>query len=224
MSAKGGVLGLAPRFAWRRHLLSVGSMVTGSFMVFFVVFVMNAKQAPPKEEAVSSSVSFEVAKKPPKKKKEKVQKTQRQPRKSTAQAPRTPNVSSAISGAAFELPGFNSATLGASSSELIGSFSKNSPMAEGAMDKLPKVRGRGELRYPADAQKRGVEGYVVLNIFVREDGSVGRSKVLDAKPKGVFEQAAAQAVQNWVFDPGVYDNAPVSGWVKQKVVFRLQKG
>ncbi len=206
----------------RRQLLSFASMVGGTFMVFFVVFVMNAKKDPPKDESITKSVNFEVEKKPPKKPKKKKRKT-RKPRKSTAQAPRAPNVSSAISGAAFELPGFNAGALGAGASELIGSFSKKSPMAEGAMDKLPKVRGRGKLACPPDAQKRGLEGYVLVNIFVREDGSVGRVKVLDARPKGVFNSAAKQAVKNWVFDPGVYDNAPVAGWVKQKVVFRLQK-
>lgn len=211
--------------AIKRHLFSVVVMAVGSFAVFFVVFVMNAQKHPPKEEKVKSSVEFEVAKKkPPKKKKKKQRRRKPPPRRSNTKAPKTPNLSSAISEAGFELPGFNAGALGNVSSDLIGGFSKNSPMTEGAVDNKPTLRGKGgRLEYPSQARKRGQEGYVLLNVLVRDDGSIGRLKVLDSKPRGVFDEAAKGWVQNWVFDPATYENNPVSTWVKQKVVFKLQK-
>ncbi len=211
--------------SFKRHLFSGAVMLAGAFAVFLVVFVMNAQKLPPKEEKVQKEVAFQVKKKtPPKKKKKRERRQKPKPKRSSSKAPKTPNLSSAISEAAFELPGFDAAALGAASSDLIGDFSKNSPMTEGAVDTKPVLRGKGgRLEYPEQARKRGIEGYVLLNVLVREDGSIGRLKVLDSKPRGIFEKDAQDWVNNWVFDPATYENNPVTTWVKQKVVFRLQK-
>jgi protein TonB len=208
-----------------KHAIALTSMVAGGALVFSTVLYMNQQEKPPKEEASQSTVQFEVEKKPPKKKKQKRrQRQQKQRRQAKASAPKTPNLSSAISGAAIEFEGVGGLSLGAVSNELIGEFDKSAAMTEGALDDPPSVQSRsGNLEYPKDAQKRGLEGYVLLNLFVREDGSVGGVKVLDAKPSGVFEQSAKDFVREWAFTPGTYDGAPVGAWVKQKIVFQLQK-
>jgi protein TonB len=208
-----------------KHALATVSMVGGGALVFATVLYMNQSESPPKAEASESSVSFEVERKPPpKKKQEQKQKRESRRQKANANAPRTPDLSSPISGASIDFGGLGGVSLGGVSNDLIGTFDKKAAMTEGALDTPPSLQSRsGSLAYPKDAQKNGLEGYVVLNLFVREDGSVGGVKVLDSKPSGVFEQAAKDFVQNWAFKPGVYEGQSVGAWVKQKVVFQLKK-
>jgi protein TonB len=56
--------------------------------------------------------------------------------------------------------------------------------------------------YPRRAQRRGIEGHVELEFLIRPDGSVDRAsiRVLDARPRQVFEQAAEEAVGQWRFE------------------------
>jgi len=208
-----------------KHAVAATSMLAGGALVFSTVLYMNQQEKPPKEERSEATVQFEVQKKPPKKKKQERKERRQKPRtQAKSNAPKTPNLSSAISGAAIEFEGVGGLSLGAVSSELIGDFDKKAAMTEGALDDPPKIQARGgNLDYPKDAQKRGLEGYVLLNLFVRDDGSVGGVKVLDAQPAGVFEQSAKTFVREWAFSPGTYEGAAVGAWVKQKIVFQLQK-
>jgi TonB family protein len=48
-------------------------------------------------------------------------------------------------------------------------------------------------------------------------------KVLDASPRGVFEEVAAEAIRTWEFEPGVYKGESVSGWVTQTIRFELKR-
>ncbi|MBY5969415.1 energy transducer TonB [Halomonas denitrificans] len=56
--------------------------------------------------------------------------------------------------------------------------------------------------YPRRAQRRGLEGYVVMQFIIRSDGSVDRGsiQVVDASPRRVFEDAARQAIAGWQFE------------------------
>ena len=210
----------------KRHLMSLLTMCVGSFGVFFVVFFMNADKPPPKTEKDQASTAFEVQQKQPKKKKKK----KRRARKKKVQRRRSrtlkaPNLSASISQASFEMAGFDTGQFGLSaSSDLVGSFSKKGAMTEGTVDRPAKPRRRVSGRYPDDARKRGVTGYVQLNMYVNERGEVERIKVLDSKPKGTFEVAAKEAAQQWEFKPAEYQGEAVAQWVKQKMVFTLGGG
>ncbi|MGO2135050.1 MAG: TonB family protein [Marinobacter sp.] len=58
-------------------------------------------------------------------------------------------------------------------------------------------------QYPSRAQRRGLEGHVVVQFLIHADGSVdtGSIKVLEARPQKVFEQVARQAIADWRFEP-----------------------
>lgn len=56
--------------------------------------------------------------------------------------------------------------------------------------------------YPAKARLKKISGRVVLAVVVQADGSVGNVSVKSAKPVGVFESAAIQAISKWRFVPG----------------------
>nr|WP_299239681.1 energy transducer TonB [uncultured Halomonas sp.] len=56
--------------------------------------------------------------------------------------------------------------------------------------------------YPVRAQRRNIEGHVVLTFLIRPDGSVDASsiEVTDAQPRNIFERAAQRAVAQWQFE------------------------
>lgn len=76
-------------------------------------------------------------------------------------------------------------------------------------------------QYPRDAARSGVSGWVQLEVLVNADGSVRSARVVDAKPRGVFEAAAVAAVLRWKFKPKVVDGKPVEQRGAQKIEFNL---
>ena len=79
-------------------------------------------------------------------------------------------------------------------------------------------------QYPRDAARNGITGWVQLEVQVNADGSVRNARVLDAKPKGLFEAAAMQAVLRWKFKPKMVNGLPVEQKGAQKIEFNLNSG
>ena len=65
------------------------------------------------------------------------------------------------------------------------------------------------LVYPEVAYMNRLRGTVRMRIFISSDGRVDRAEVVDATPKGRFEQAALEAVQRTRFRPARKDGRPV---------------
>ncbi len=206
------------------RLLAVLSMLGGSSLVFSVVLYMNQQEKPPREALERRTVEFQLAPPPPPKRKEKPEQQPRRPRRSAdTAAPRAPDLSLAIAGVAIDFGGVSGGALAVRGGDLLGTIDTRAALTEGALDEPPRVRSRGGTQeYPARARREGIEGYVLLSILVRGDGTVGDVKVLDASPRGVFEQAARDYVRGFSFQPGVYQGAAADAWVKQRVVFKLQ--
>lgn len=76
-------------------------------------------------------------------------------------------------------------------------------------------------QYPRDAARNGITGWVQLEVLVNPDGTVRNAKVIDSKPKGLFEAAAVQAVLRWKFKPKVVNGQPVEQKGAQKIEFNL---
>jgi len=64
--------------------------------------------------------------------------------------------------------------------------------------------------YPRNAARDGVEGKVLLELIVNPDGTVREAKVIESKPRGIFDAAAKQAVMKWKFKPRVVNGQPVA--------------
>jgi TonB family protein len=73
--------------------------------------------------------------------------------------------------------------------------------------------------YPAELTDTGISGQAVLTFVVKADGSVADPAVKSAD-QPAFGTAAAAAVANWKFEPGVRDGTPVDLKVTQQ--FRFQ--
>lgn len=55
--------------------------------------------------------------------------------------------------------------------------------------------------YPRGAERRGVEGYAVVEYTVAPDGSVTDATVVEADPAGVFDRAVIRAIEGWSYAP-----------------------
>lgn len=75
--------------------------------------------------------------------------------------------------------------------------------------------------FPREAARMRITGYVQVEVVVSPDGSVREAKVVEAKPKGLFEASAIQAIYKWRFKPKVVDGKPVEQLGRQKIVFDL---
>ena len=78
-------------------------------------------------------------------------------------------------------------------------------------------------RYPYQAKRRGIEGWVQVSFTVTEDGTVADAVVEDADPPGVFEKAALAAVYQWKFKPRIVDGRATRGRAEQRVEFELKR-
>jgi len=68
-------------------------------------------------------------------------------------------------------------------------------------DVVPLVRINPD--YPPRALSRGIEGWVQVQFTITETGSVADAIVVDASPKGVFDDAAIKAILRWRYNPKV---------------------
>ena len=76
-------------------------------------------------------------------------------------------------------------------------------------------------KYPTKAVQAGLEGYVIMDVYIDATGSVTKASVIESKPKRIFERAALQAVKRYKFQPKMIDGKPQPQRAKQKIVFRL---
>lgn len=76
-------------------------------------------------------------------------------------------------------------------------------------------------RYPRSAASRKIEGWVEVIFIVNGDGRVRDVRVLDASPRGVFEDAAVHAMSRWLYAPYYVSGVQVAREATQLFRFRL---
>jgi protein TonB len=89
------------------------------------------------------------------------------------------------------------------------------------LDQPPQPVVRVPPVYPYQARERGIEGVVQVKLLVNANGSVGQVQILDARPKGMFEDAVMKSVPQWRFNPGKIEGKAVTAWVVTAVRFDL---
>jgi len=76
--------------------------------------------------------------------------------------------------------------------------------------------------YPRRAQSRGIEGFVIVEFVVTKTGSVSQAKVVQAKPEGIFDRAALDAVAKFKYKPRVVDGIAMEvAGVQNKISFEI---
>ncbi len=78
--------------------------------------------------------------------------------------------------------------------------------------------------YPQRATKRNQEGYVIVEFTVTRSGGVRDVKVIESKPKYVFDNAAIEAARKFKYKPRKVDGEPVEvQGVRNEFTFRLEE-
>ena len=76
--------------------------------------------------------------------------------------------------------------------------------------------------YPSSARRLGVQGTTLLNVLVADDGHVANVVVAQSAGHPDLDQAAADAVRRWRFEPARRGTEKVATWVQLPVEFRLR--
>lgn len=90
----------------------------------------------------------------------------------------------------------------------------------GAIERPQKIRDVIPV-YPSLALRAGVEGTVILETVIGEDGRVWNLKLLRSIP--MLDQAAIDAVRQWQFTPPLLNRQPVTVVMTVTVTFTLQR-
>ena len=192
------------------------SMLLGAALMMLLVVSFN-KDVEKKEEVKKEQMRYikmakvkqEITKPKPKPKPKK---------KSTPKAP-LPDLSSLLGGIEMDIPEFELGNIAGDPNDLLGDIARDAAMSEGTVDTKPRVLSRSPMQYPAQAMKKRIKGYVVVNLLIDTDGSIEAAKVLQSSPPGVFDAAALGGIRSWRFAPGKYKGKAVKVWAKQKVRF-----
>jgi len=86
----------------------------------------------------------------------------------------------------------------------------------------PRLVRKGNVPYPPVARAQRVEGTVICNVLVNENGQVIDVRILRgvSRPVGLNE-AAEQTMRRSVFQPGVKDGVHVKSWISVPIDFKL---
>lgn len=76
--------------------------------------------------------------------------------------------------------------------------------------------------YPPEAIEKGLEGYVIVELYIGTDGTVEEAWVRSAYGAKSFEIASLEAVRQFLFRPITENGSPIPFWVSFLITFRQQ--
>ena len=85
----------------------------------------------------------------------------------------------------------------------------------------PKILREVKPQYTARALQEKIQGEVLMECVVKADGTVGDKKIVKALDPDL-DQAALDAVAQWIFEPGTRDGKPVNVLVTIAMAFTLK--
>jgi len=86
--------------------------------------------------------------------------------------------------------------------------------------KPPKLIKKVEPVYPDEARKNDIQGVVILEATTDTEGRVEKVKILRSIPE--LNQAAEDAVKQWVYEPFVINGKPIGLVFTVTVNFKLK--
>jgi len=93
----------------------------------------------------------------------------------------------------------------------------------GPIVRAARPKGGYQVRpvYPESARRAGIQGTTLLRIHIEADGHVSDVSVQRSAGHQSLDEAAAEAVRRWRFEPAVNSTGPVSMWAVVPVEFRI---
>lgn len=77
-------------------------------------------------------------------------------------------------------------------------------------------------RYPRRASTREITGWVIVEFTVTTDGKTGEIEIRQSEPERIFNKAAIDAVQQWLFEPVVYRGRTIDQRAAARLTFALE--
>lgn len=197
-------------------------MLCGTVLVLGTVIVINhySDKLEDASGEARSQIALERKKPPPE---QQVQKPKPKPRpKRMRRAPPNPlaGLDTSLSGVDMGLPGFSADDLGGLEGDLLGGPA-GMVMTDDTVDQPPSASYQAPMMYPPRARARGIEGYVVFSLLIGITGEIEQMQVVESYPEGVFDEAAIQGMNQWKFEPAMYQGQAVRAWAKQRIRFDL---
>ncbi|MGH8034130.1 MAG: energy transducer TonB [Lysobacterales bacterium] len=206
----------------RRLAWATGFMLAGTLVVLGSVVIMNYYSTSLEDSRAEAlnQINFN-RKKPPEDKQ--VQKPKPKPKpqrpRRNAPAPLT-GLDTSLSGIDMGLPGYSADDLGGLEGDLLGGPG-GMVMTDETVDQPPAATFQSPMVYPPRARAQGLQGYVVFSLLIGITGEIEQVKIIESYPEGVFDEAATQGINQWRFDPAMYQGQAVRAWAKQRVRFDL---
>lgn len=200
-----------------------GALVVGALGTLGVVGLslgMNLGVTPRAMEPVATITEVAVAK-PARAAKNRPRRSTPSRRAARAAPSPAPMLSASLSGLDFGLGDAASASLEGATASLLDQGG-GGVVDEDSVEVAPRPVERTAPSFPARARALGQTGWVTLSFVVDLDGSTADVAVVEAEPPGVFDEAAADAVRQWRFEPGEQGGAPVAVRVRQTLRFELE--
>ncbi|MBN1907648.1 MAG: TonB family protein [Deltaproteobacteria bacterium] len=91
------------------------------------------------------------------------------------------------------------------------------------VDEPPRLTKSLPPRYPFEAKQKGISGKVKLRFVVDSNGVAREPQVVSAEPKGIFEEAALEAVVKYKFKPAKKGGKAVDCIVLLPISFDLSE-
>lgn len=116
----------------------------------------------------------------------------------------------------------NVAPVKASAAELIKVVPVPAPRVAAPLPIVPPSIAYSVLPlYPAQALEKGLEGAVLLSVYVGLNGATERVEVKSSSGAVEFDQSALAAVSQWKFNPASQGGAALASWFEIPVRFAL---
>ncbi|MEM7247932.1 MAG: TonB family protein [Acidobacteriota bacterium] len=97
------------------------------------------------------------------------------------------------------------------------------PVREGTAGLInPKIIKEPQPRYPDLAKRAGLEGTVIVQALIGKDGKVKRAKLLKGLGRFGIDEAAIDAVERRIYEPGRLEGKPVEVLSTVRVQFKLR--
>ncbi|MDP2514113.1 energy transducer TonB [Photobacterium damselae subsp. piscicida] len=79
----------------------------------------------------------------------------------------------------------------------------------------------GPVSYPRLAKRRGIQGQVMVEIWINSKGKQIKQKVISSSGTEILDQAALKAIKKWEFSSHIVDGQAIAHRVHIPVRFQL---
>ena len=119
-----------------------------------------------------------------------------------------------------EVGGVAGGTVGGTAGGTVGG-TPGAPLRVGGNVKAPVVLERVQPRYTEIARRARIQGPVIIEAVINQEGEVVDARVIKGLPMGL-ENEALSALKRWKFKPGTLNGRPVPVYFNLVINFQLQ--